>query len=69
MPREIQVIRRGCCNTIFAGCVVEAIDKEWIESVEDAIKKGHWIQNVKPGTWKFSPCVCNEIDPNQLNLF
>lgn len=72
---HIEVIKRGCCKTIFAGCAIhpDAMDEEWTKSKMEAIEKGCTIDIVKcnSGQLQFSECICNKeiIDPNQTALF
>lgn len=68
---HIEVIKRGCCKTIFAGCAIhpDAMDEEWTKSKIGAIKNGHTIDVVACGVGKlnFSECICKKkiIDPSQ----
>lgn len=67
--RVFEVIKRKCCGTIFAACWDGHQDEEWYKEVKEATKKGHTVELISSVRFKFSECICNYVDPNQLNLF
>lgn len=62
---KIQIIRRSCCNTIFAGAVEPHCytDDEWINSLKDYVQKGCKVEYIEAGKGlKFEECRCTQND-------
>ena len=61
---KIQLLRRNCCNTIFAGCVEPYCytDEDWVKSLKEYVNNGCVVEYVEAGKGlKFEKCECNKI--------
>jgi hypothetical protein len=58
--RRAQVIKRTCCNTIFASCVEPEcyIDRDWLKELKTYVKAGCHIDILECKTFTFESCVC-----------
>ncbi len=70
VSNKIQIVRRNCCNTIFASCVEPYCytDDDWTKQLKIYAEEGRKIEIVTD--FRFEPCTCKPIeDVNQLELF
>lgn len=64
---KIQLLRRSCCNTIFAGCVELYCytDEDWLNSLKDYVNNGCVVEYVEAGKGlQFEKCKCDKIGGN-----
>lgn len=64
----IQVIKRKCCQTIFAGCREPECytDKDWQKDVRKYSLEGCKIEMIEKGTFSFGKCECKKAEPKDL---
>lgn len=61
--KKIQVLRRNCCNTIFAGCVEPHCytDDDWLDSLKEYIENGCVVEYVDADKGlRFQECKCDK---------
>jgi hypothetical protein len=62
---KIQLLRRACCNTIFAGCVEPYCytDEDWLKDIKRYVDNGCVVEYVEAGKGlKFEKCKCVELE-------
>lgn len=60
------------CNSIFAACIVDSIDKDWLKSKKDYLKKGFKSLVIESKDLNLKTCTCTQEQvnhKNQLKLF
>ncbi len=67
----IQVLKRHCCQTIFAACIEPYCytDEDWTKDLKQYVKKGCGVQMVERGMGiRLEKCKCQgELNFNDIN--